>query len=437
MYRHYVEYKSGHITYFADVNINARMVFVALLLLQLVIFTEGLTDDEIAEFNTLRFPNRTERNTGLGTVVNITDNGDGSLTVLTNTIPNHDTGIYPSCELNSPFEVLEHWESFKVYKEPVMREEGEEMMCMPLGTIGVAKSGTILNTPFAVQTGCPFTGEQSFTEDMDICQGHPSIFNEYHYHEYSPCVNLDICGQPSPLYGVAIDGIPIYGPFDEYGRQLTAHDLDKCGGKYDSTGRYKYHATRDPPYYMSCFKAHIRGDFRQFGTTTTFECGCPFSDAGYPTEEKIQGQVKKNDPCSEDFEPGDALPVNADIVSNCNETGLADEHMDCILTANYTLEGYEFITEEKTIKLHPCCPPGSEDECGDGCQIDIGDVMKSVCYVETRTINITTRRVVTKEDNCTDEDNSTKCSAPAHSSNHVMVTMVSALLLISRWNYLV
>lgn len=34
------------------------------------------------------------------------------------------------------------------------------------------------------------------------------------------------------IYGVAVDGIPIYGPYDENGVQLTSSDLDKCGGIY-------------------------------------------------------------------------------------------------------------------------------------------------------------------------------------------------------------
>ena len=36
------------------------------------------------------------------------------------------------------------------------------------------------------------------------------------------------------IYGVAVDGIPIYGPYDENGVQLTSSDLDKCGGIFKS-----------------------------------------------------------------------------------------------------------------------------------------------------------------------------------------------------------
>ena len=54
---------------------------------------------------------------------------------------------------------------------------------------------------------------------------------------------------------MAIDGIPIYGPWDENGKQLTRQDLDDCGGKTDSKGNYRYHLTVDPPYFLGCFKA--------------------------------------------------------------------------------------------------------------------------------------------------------------------------------------
>ena len=58
-------------------------------------------------------------------------------------------------------------------------------------------------------------------EELDICDGHPSPFNQYHHHHYAHCIVQPVCGEPSPIVGVAIDGIPIYGPWDESGRQLT------------------------------------------------------------------------------------------------------------------------------------------------------------------------------------------------------------------------
>ena len=82
-------------------------------------------------------------------------------------------------------------------------------------------------------------------------------------------VCLTLIGILSAIWGVAIDGIPIYGPFDEDGRQLTKEDLDECGGKYDSTGRYKYHMTVDPPYSLGCLRGEVRffPDHKFFSTS--------------------------------------------------------------------------------------------------------------------------------------------------------------------------
>ena len=58
--------------------------------------------------------------------------------------------------------------------------------------------------------------------------------------------------------GVAIDGIPIDGSWDENGKQLTNMDIDKSGGRTGKDGRYKYHVTVDPPYFLCCIKGYIR-----------------------------------------------------------------------------------------------------------------------------------------------------------------------------------
>ena len=108
----------------------------------------------------------------------------------------------------------------------------EPLRCLPLGYIGIATPGT----PMFLF---------SWFEELDICEGHPAPGNIYHYHYYSPCVQIPVCGEPSPIYGVVIDGFPIYGPIGEDGVQLTAADLDECGGTFDKEGRYKYKLLHD------------------------------------------------------------------------------------------------------------------------------------------------------------------------------------------------
>ena len=55
--------------------------------------------------------------------------------------------------------------------------------------------------------------------DMDICPGHAAM-GDYHHHSYSDClaqVVSDTQTGPSPVYGFAADGYPIYGPWEAQG----------------------------------------------------------------------------------------------------------------------------------------------------------------------------------------------------------------------------
>jgi hypothetical protein len=55
--------------------------------------------------------------------------------------------------------------------------------------------------------------------DMDICTGHAAQ-GDYHHHSYSPCLAAlfgDPGTGPSPIYGYAADGYPVYGPWESAG----------------------------------------------------------------------------------------------------------------------------------------------------------------------------------------------------------------------------
>ena len=78
----------------------------------------------------------------------------------------------------------------------------------------------------------------------------------------------------SPVIGFALDGYPIFGPYDESGvlqRGLDfGGDLDECNGKTDSNGNYGYYLTVDPPFAPPCLK----GEKGVFSYHTT-EKMCP------------------------------------------------------------------------------------------------------------------------------------------------------------------
>ena len=99
-------------------------------------------------------------------------------------------------------------------------------------------------------------------EVQDSCQGHPQGASIYHYHNVSRCVETDgDSNQHSPLVGYIADGFGIYGNRGENGTPLTNADLDECHGHSHElmingvgTVQYHYHATREYPYTVGCFR---------------------------------------------------------------------------------------------------------------------------------------------------------------------------------------
>ncbi|KAG2432948.1 hypothetical protein HXX76_008676 [Chlamydomonas incerta] len=118
---------------------------------------------------------------------------------------------------------------------------------------------------------------------MDTCRGHAAPNNgEYHYHSEpgTGCAYTDTAGKHSPLYGIMLDSIPIYGAYGDNGAAPT--DLDECGGHTDATyAFYHYHVTANlaPPYVIRCFR------------------GCVFNSNGNPSMSMTPGLVKTDTTC--------------------------------------------------------------------------------------------------------------------------------------------
>ena len=349
-------------------------MLVAVLLLSLAASTSALTAEELAAFQP-RIPGYVDINTGKKADVYATDNRDGSQTIHTNGIPSHPTWVFPSNFSDNPHAIEEVITDMKFYSEPIMRPHDSPMRCQPLGHIGIATSGTAIYSWFPTSEKC--VDVKDF-EELDICEGHPSPFNQYHYHYYSPCVQMPVCGVPSPIFGVAIDGIPIYGPISEEGVQLTSEDLDECGGRTDNEGRYKYHITADPFYFMSCFRGEFRSDLGK--DENMFLCTCPYDDRLF----------RKSDSSDPRPDPSDPRPDPSDwMVCSKSDNGTAP--MTCTdkeWLENLTYDiGYEWKRQTKEITLLPCCPEG--ETCGDSCKT--ADGVKDVCVQEKKTVQYLTR----------------------------------------------
>jgi hypothetical protein len=143
-------------------------------------------------------------------------------------------------------------------------------------------------------------GDPIFNGITDGCLGHTAM--EYHYHALSQrCLTPEALvatpwtrpeparDRASPVLGYALDGFPVYGPYEcadatcarvveqqsgyeRIGNPRTnawdayrwrdfgdATHLDACNGHRGPRGDYHYHATAGFPYILGCFRGTASG----------------------------------------------------------------------------------------------------------------------------------------------------------------------------------
>jgi hypothetical protein len=182
--------------------------------------------------------------------------------ISTNTLPNHITGIFPIQPSDpvyrydrNPNQIRERQTLLRIPAQP---NEASAAHCLTPGPIGYLLSGVALFDALdATSQDAPAH------EVQDACNGHPQQQGQYHYHNYSNCLQDDAGkrGQHSDLVGYAADGFGIYGTKGENGNELTNDHLDACHGHVHTItwdGKparlYHYHFTRMFPYSIGCFK---------------------------------------------------------------------------------------------------------------------------------------------------------------------------------------
>ena len=185
------------------------------------------------------------------TTFNVTGNG----------LPAHATGVFPIRATDAAYQydknpnpILSVAIAWGLPANPVVAANPS---CTPLGAIGVLLSGARLFNALDADGR-----DAAAHETQDTCDGHPQGMGSYHYHNLSRCVNAgDVVGQHSALTGYVADGFALFGPQGEGGKILTNADLDVCHGHTHSivingatTVQYHYHATREYPYTVGCFK---------------------------------------------------------------------------------------------------------------------------------------------------------------------------------------
>jgi len=139
---------------------------------------------------------------------------------------------------------------------PVTPERAARPGCLTMGMIGFTTTGV------AIYNALDDAGRDAAAHEIqDLCDGHPQMRGQYHYHSTSPCLP----GAPSDsLVGWALDGYPILGMRDARGTLLSNADLDACHGRRETVtvaGRhydYAYRLTREYPYTLGCFTGTVQ-----------------------------------------------------------------------------------------------------------------------------------------------------------------------------------
>jgi hypothetical protein len=188
---------------------------------------------------------------------------DGKRQLIGNGLPNHHTGIFPVQQTDDAYKYDRNPNSIKeiqiIYDLPLLPQIAENPACVPMGAIGVMKTGAVIFNALDAQ------GKDAAAHEIqDKCDGHPEIEGQYHYHNLSKCIEETTNGKHSELVGYALDGFGIFGIYGENGKQLTDQDLDECHGHtheilWDGkkVNLYHYHATKEYPYTIGCFKGTI------------------------------------------------------------------------------------------------------------------------------------------------------------------------------------
>lgn len=157
--------------------------------------------------------------------------------------PNHPTAVYPNS--GNPNSIRAQQFTFRL---PLKPRKAEAITRLPMGPIGTAINGVVFFNPFEMEGMNAVEGYNEVW--LDSCCGHPQQSGVYHYHKYPSCVKspfADDGQQHSPVIGIAWDGYPVYGPYDDGGKMAKDlsgdQALDVCNGHSDTVRGYHYHVT--------------------------------------------------------------------------------------------------------------------------------------------------------------------------------------------------
>jgi hypothetical protein len=180
--------------------------------------------------------------------------------IVTNDLPvGFDTGTFPIQRSDPAFTYDRNPNSISTsqaltFTLPTNPKAAAQPNCLTGGGIGVLLNGVLL---FDALDG---PGRDAVAhEEQDLCQGHPQMQGQYHYHEIPTCLR-DNATTASTVVGWADDGYPIVVERDAAGNLPNNADLDACHGRTSPillngavVTTYHYDATLEYPYTLGCF----------------------------------------------------------------------------------------------------------------------------------------------------------------------------------------
>jgi hypothetical protein len=187
--------------------------------------------------------------------------GSSTTRITGNALPTHRTGVFPIRATDPAYRYDRNPNAISAqslaYALPASPKMSVKPSCLGMGPIGVMLTGAVLFN------GLDAAGRDAAAHELqDRCGGHPQMQGQYHYHALSPCAAAGTSASAhSKLVGYALDGFGIYGLRGVGGKVLTSADLDACHGhthtiawRGTSVRMYHYHATREYPYTLGCFR---------------------------------------------------------------------------------------------------------------------------------------------------------------------------------------
>ena len=215
------------------------ITYVALCAVSAPLLVAGLTNTEAGFFESTEIP-VIPRDTDLFGIVAIGNNADGTHTLISNGIPDHGVGA----DANSIIE-----QDFRMRFPRNPRKNSQPTCLEAYSIIGFATNGVAIFSPFD-------TNLQSLNFDFGgTCQGRVTSSGIYYYAQVPDECSIFTPGyqghDPGGIYGVALDGFPIYGP-GQGATKVTNSQLDACHGM-EVNGQYRYYMTDEWPYVLGCF----------------------------------------------------------------------------------------------------------------------------------------------------------------------------------------